>query len=285
MTTTDPAPYRTISVEPVTPLIGADVRGVDLSAPIPDEQFAEVRRAFMEHLVLFFRDQKPIAPADQLALGRRFGPLHIHPAAPHLDGHPGLFVIHTHRESKTNNGEAWHSDVSCDTEPPMATMLQLLVLPPCGGDTLFSNQYAAYDDLSPAMKKFVEGLAASHESEHIYRGRYADRGVNDAGRSFPKCEHPIVRTHPETGRRALFVNRIFTRRIVGLEPAESDALLRFLLEHAEKPDYQVRLRWRRNDVALWDNRCTQHMAIWDYWPHERKGHRVTIQGDKPYFIP
>jgi len=280
-----PVPYRTLRLEPVTPHIGADVYGIDLTQPTTAEQLAEIRRALNEHLVLFFREQKQLHPARQLEFGRLFGELHFHPAAPHLEGHPGLFVIHTHQGSKTNNGEAWHSDVSCDTEPPMGTMLQLQLLPPCGGDTLFSNQYAAYDELSIPLKRFLEGLTAWHESEHIYRGRYADRGVDDANRDFPKAAHPIVRTHPETGKRALFVNRIFTRRIEGLEPAESDALLAFLLSHAEKPDYQVRLRWRQNDVAFWDNRCTQHMAIWDYWPHERKGHRVTIQGDRPFFRP
>jgi taurine dioxygenase len=279
----DQVAYTAIDVRPVTPAIGADVHGVDLTRPLSEAQFSEIRRAFLNHLVLFFRDQQPLTPEQQIGFGRRFGELHIHPAAPHLEGHPEVFVIHTHKDSKFAAGEDWHSDVSCDLEPPLGTILQIHQLPPYGGDTLFANMYAAYDDLSPTMQEFLRGLSATHASEHFYRGRYADRGVDDAGRVYPSAEHPVIRTHPETGRPCLFVNRMFTTKINGVEPAESRALLDFLFRHIENPYYQVRLRWNRNDIAMWDNRCAQHQAIWDYWPQERKGHRVTVKGDRPFF--
>jgi taurine dioxygenase len=222
-----------------------------------------------------------MTPEQHVVFGKRFGPLHIHPAAPHLEGHPEVFVIHAHKDSKIANGEFWHSDVSCDTEPPLGSILQIHLLPPSGGDTLFASMYAAYDDLSPRMKQYLEGLNAVHESEHIYRGRYSDRGVSDAGKVYPTAVHPIIRTHVDTGRKSLFVNRTFTTRIEGLPEDESKAVLQFLFNHAESPWYQTRFSWRANDVAMWDNRCTQHMAIWDYWPNERKGNRVTVKGERP----
>ncbi|WP_417518460.1 taurine dioxygenase [Minwuia sp.] len=274
--------YRLIDVRPLEPALGAEIRGIDLGNGIADDAFAEVHRAFLEHQVIFFREQSELAPETQIAFARRFGDLHVHPAAPHLDGRPEVFVIHTHRESKVANGGGWHTDVSCDTEPPAATMLQIHTLPETGGDTLFASMYAAYDALSDPMKQMLQGLTAQHESEHVYRGRYSDRGVDDAGRVYPSATHPVVRTHPETGRKALYVNAGFTTRINELTSAESKNLLGFLFRHIESPFFQVRFRWSANDIALWDNRCLQHHALWDYWPHERKGHRVTIKGDRPY---
>jgi taurine dioxygenase len=150
---------------------------------------------------------------------------------------------------------------------------------------MFASMYAAYEALSPRMKEFVTGLTAMHESEHHYRGRYAERGVNDAGKVYPSAEHPLVCTHPETGRRYIFVNTTFTTHIRSIEPAESQTILAFLLRHIENPYFQVRFKWQVNDVAVWDNRCTQHIAIWDYWPHERSGHRVTIKGSAPTLLP
>jgi len=273
--------YQTIQVTPSTPVIGAEIRGADLTRPLPDEQWREVHDAFLRYSVVFFRDQNPMTPEQQIAFGRRFGELHIHPAAPHMPGYPEVFVIHAHKDSQIANGEFWHSDVSCDVEPPLGSILQIHTLPPSGGDTLFAGMYAAYNDLSPRMKAFLEGLSAVHESEHIYRGRYAERGVNDTGKAYPTAVHPIIRTHPETGRQSLFVNRTFTTKIEGLPEEESRAILQFLFQHAESPWYQTRFHWQQNDVAMWDNRCTQHMAIWDYWPNERKGNRVTVKGDRP----
>jgi taurine dioxygenase len=272
---------RTIQVTPFSPALGAEVRGIDLAHGLTDETCREVRSAFLRFGVLFFKEQSEIPPAVQVAIGKMFGELHLHPAAPQMPGFPELFVIHTQRDSKVANGEFWHSDVSCDEEPPLGTMLQIQVLPEIGGDTLFANMYAAYDALSGPMQQLLSGLTARHESEHVYRGRYSDRGVDDRGKSYPQAVHPVIRTHPETGRKAIFVNRTFTTRINELTGAESDAVLSLLFDHCEQIDFQIRFRWERNDVAFWDNRCVMHRAIWDYWPHERKGRRVTIKGDRP----
>lgn len=190
-------------------------------------------------------------------------------------------MIHTDESSLVANGAGWHTDVSCEEEPPAATMLQIHRLPELGGDTVWASAVAAYDALSAPLKELLLPLTAIHSSEHVYRGRYSNRGVDDTGRTYPHAEHPVVRRHPETGRPSLFVNRAFTTRIVGLSPHESDALLRFLFDHIEQHRFAVRHRWRQYDVAFWDNRSTQHLALWDYWPEERYGHRVTIAGDAP----
>jgi len=272
---------RKIQVTPFSPVLGGEVRGIDLANGLDEESYREVRSAFLQFGALFFKGQSEIPPAVQIAIGKMFGELHAHPAAPQMPGFPELFVIHTRRDSKVANGEFWHSDVSCDDEPPLGTMLQIHVLPDIGGDTLFANMYAAYDALSGPIKQMLAGLTALHESEHIYRGRYADRGVEDQGKVYPKATHPVIRTHPETGRKGIFVNRTFTTRINELSEAESDAVLTLLFDHCEQIDFQIRFRWERNDVAFWDNRCVMHRAVWDYWPNERKGRRVTIKGERP----
>jgi taurine dioxygenase len=271
-----------IEVDKLTPHVGAEIRGVDLRRPLDEPTFKAIHAALVDNGVVFFRDQH-LTPDQQKDFGRLFGELHVHPAAPSLlSGHPEILVIHADETSKHVAGENWHSDVSCDPEPPMGSILYMHELPPVGGDTLFASMYAAYDALSEPMKRFLEPLTAMHEGEHVYRGRY---GVDDAGRVFPKAEHPVIRTHPDSGRRALFVNGGFTTRIVGLARAESDALLQFLFRHLETPEFQCRFRWQVNSVAFWDNRCVQHHAMWDYYPQRRHGHRVTIRGDKPFFRP
>ena len=273
--------FKHIVAKPFAPNLGAEITGVDLSQTISEAEFSEIEAAFLAYQVLFFKDQKEIPPQVHIDLGKRFGPLHSHPAAPTMAGYPEIFEIHATRHSKVANGEFWHSDVSCDEEPPLGTMLQIHILPPCGGDTMFSNMYAAYDALSDAMKTFLDGLSATHASEHIYRGRYADRGQKDSDIAFPSASHPVVRTHPQTGRKALFVNRTFTTQINELSEEESSAVLKMLFEHAESIQFQIRFRWSKNDMAFWDNRCCMHRAIWDYWPEERKGRRVTIKGNRP----
>ncbi len=206
-----------IEINPTTPVIGADVSGANLADPDPEE-FQVLRRALTDHQVLFFRDQPALPPDAQIRFARQFGPLHAHPAAPAMEDHPEIFVIHAHKESRVANGNGWHTDVSCDECPPMATLLQLHLLPPAGGDTLFSSMCAAFESLSPALQDFLCTLTATHASEHIYRGRYSDRGVDDSGRVYPSAVHPVVRTHPDSGRRALFVNPSFTTRINELDP-------------------------------------------------------------------
>jgi taurine dioxygenase len=274
--------YASIQVDKLTPHAGAEIRGVDLSQPLDEPTFKEIHAALIDNGVIFFRDQH-LTPGQQKAFGRLFGELHMHPAAPReLPEHPEILVIHADENSKHVAGENWHSDVSCDLEPPLGSILYMHELPPVGGDTLFASMYAAYEALSEPMKRFLEPLTAMHEGEHVYRGRY---GVNDAGRVFPKAEHPVIRTHPVSGRKALFVNGGFTTRIKQLKRPESDALLQFLYRHVETPEFHCRFRWQVNSVAFWDNRCVQHHAMWDYFPQRRHGHRVTIKGDTPFYRP
>ena len=269
-----------ISVEPLTPAIGAEISGVDLRGPLDDDTYAEVRKALLAHGVIFFRDQS-IGHEQHLAFGRRFGELHIHPASPCVDGRPELMRVHTDAGSTRHNGHQWHSDVSCDEEPPMGSVLHLHTVPKYGGDTLFSSMYAAWDALSEPMQALLAPLEASHESAHLYDRLYGDETVRRRN-EWPSAVHPVVRTHPETGRKALFVNSIFTRRILGVTASESRALLEYLFEHVANPHFQCRFRWRRNSIAFWDNRCVQHHAMWDYYPETRSGTRVTVAGDRPY---
>lgn len=278
--TADPdRPYDSITVDKLTPVIGAEISGIDLAKPLSNTQLDEVHRALAENLVIFFREQH-ITPEQHLAFGRLFGELHVHPAAPNIDGHPELLKIYADKDSPRANGESWHSDVSCDPAPPLGSILHIKQCPPKGGDTLFANMYAAYESLSDRMKSYLDGLTALHDGEHVYRGTYANYGVMDKP-VYPRAEHPVVRTHPVTGRRALFVNSGFTTRLLGVPVDESDAMLRYLFEHAANPLFQCRFRWREQSMAFWDNRCVQHRAMWDYWPHTRSGARVTVKGDTP----
>lgn len=270
-----------IKIQKYSPNLGAIITGVDLSKEINEDQFKDIHKAFLDNQVLFFQNQNEILPEIHLKLGKLFGELHVHPAAPSMPGYPEIFEIHAHKNSKVANGEFWHSDVSCDIEPPLGTMLQLHILPETGGDTMFSDMYSAYNELSNKYKSLLDGLIAIHESEHLYSGRYEDRGVNKDNIKTPVANHPLIRTHPITGKKAIYVNRTFTTGIEGMNKNESSSILEFLFEHCEHVNFQIRYRWNKNDMAFWDNRCTMHRAIWDYWPNERKGRRVTIKGDKP----
>jgi taurine dioxygenase len=269
-----------ITVNPVTPVIGGEVQGLDLHEPPDAATFSRLSDALTEHQVLFFREQD-ISIEAQMALGAMFGELVAHPNDPGLEGHPEVMLIHADETSKRVAGESWHSDVSCEEEPPMGSILRIHTLPDTGGDTLFASMYAAYDALSEPMKRFLQGLTAVHDGAPYYHSVNRRIGRDDGGRSYPHAEHPVVRTHPVSGRKALFVNSMFTTQIVGLSAKESDALLGFLFEHIAQPQFQCRFRWRKNSMAFWDNRCVQHQAIWDYWPQTRSGYRVTIKGERP----
>jgi len=273
--------YETMEVRKVTPNIGAEIRGVDLAKGLSNQQFDAIHRALLENLVIFFREQT-IDVDQHKDFGRRFGKLHVHPAAPKgLEQHPEILVIKADENSKRVAGEEWHSDVSCDPEPPMGSILHLTTVPPDGGgDTMFANMYLAYETLSEPVRKLLEGLTAIHDGEHVFRGRY---GIKDAGKVFPRAEHPVIRTHPVTGRKLLFVNRGFTTRIVQLKRHESAAILEMLYRHIETPELHCRFKWETNSIAFWDNRCVQHHALWDYYPAKRYGHRVTICGDMPFY--
>ena len=268
-----------VKIEPMTGHIGAEIYGIDLREPLDDQSYATVRRALMEHLVVFFRDQE-LTPDQHVAIGQRFGELHIHPSAPCVDGRPELMKIHADGTSPFAEGTNWHTDVSCDAEPPMGSLLHLTTVPNVGGDTLFASMYAAYDALSDMMKEILDPMFAVHTGQ-VYVGRYEQIGGAQR-REYQVSEHPVIRTHPETGRKSLYVNGGFTKHIVGLKPTESKALLTFLLEHLANPEFQCRFKWRKNSLAFWDNRCVQHHATWDYFPQTRSGIRVTIKGDKPF---
>ncbi len=267
--------YESIQVTPSTPCIGAEISGVNLAQPLQDRQVAELRQAIADYQVIFFRDQA-LDFESQQRVGRYFGELMRHSGVAGLKEHPLIVAIHADADSKYVAGENWHSDLTCDAEPPMGSILYLHTVPEVGGDTLFSSMYAAYEALSERMKAYLEGLTAIHDGEHVYRPI-----TDDPSKRFPCSLHPVVRTHPVTGRRGLFVNRSYTTRINGVSKEESDAILSYLYAHCVNPNFQVRFRWRPHSVAFWDNRCTQHMAVWDYHPQVRSGYRVTVKGEKP----
>jgi len=265
-------------VNPIAGALGAEVAGVHLGQ-IDDDVFSEVRAAFVEHQVLFFRDQE-ITRDQHKAFARRFGTLQIHPYLQPLkdQGHPEFVVLQSD-EQHPYLAEAWHSDVTFVNEPPLGSVLRCVVAPEFGGDTMWASMYAAYEALSDRMKTYLEGLTAVHDGEH-YRGQYANYGIADKP-SYPRAEHPVVRTHPATGKKALYVNKGFTRRILGIPRDESDGMLRYIYEHMANPLFQCRFHWAENSIAFWDNRCVQHHAMWDYWPHTRSGNRVTVKGERP----
>lgn len=262
----------------VTPHCGAEVHDIDLSADLDVATIAEIERVLVNHGVVFFRDQH-LTRDQHRDLGKRFGALHIHPAAPAPKGYPEILLIHADEKRKGAAGGGWHSDVSCDLEPPAASMLYMKQMPTVGGDTLFSSMYAAYDALSDRMKQHLDGLTAVHGSDDVYQG--GGYRSEDQGRKNPQAEHPVVRRHPVTGRKALYVNSIFTKYIKGVPRKEGEALLRFLFEHVASPSFQCRFRWAVDSIAFWDNRCVQHYATDDYYPEVRRAERITIAGDRP----
>lgn len=268
--------YQVLDVRPMTKRIGAEIFGVDLNQPLGNQEVSELHDALMQHQVIFFRDQ-PLTHESHKRLGRYFGDLAGHSGVSGLPDHPDIVAIHADANSRFVAGENWHSDLSEDAEPPMGSILYMHTLPEEGGDTLWSSMYAAYDALSPAMKAFLDPLTAVHDSNHIYRELFPD-----VVKTYPRNTHPVVRTHPVTGRKCLFVSESKTTRINELSKAESKAVLAFLADHVKDPNFQVRFRWRPHSIAFWDNRCTQHFATWDYFPEVRSGFRVTIAGDKPY---
>lgn len=270
------APYRSLTVERLTPVIGAQISGIDLAQPLSAEQLAEVHRALLENHVLVFRDQH-LSVEQHKAFGRLFGKLRALPLED-IDGDdPELVVIRANAQSRYVAGEAWHTDGTADLEPSMGSMLYVKETPAigCGGDTLFANMHLALEMLSPAMQAFLESLSAIHDGELPWKGFTPPPGL-------PKTEHPVVVRHPETGRKTLFVNSGFTSHIVQLSAGESQTLLKMLFDLvAHEPILHCRVRWAPNTLVVWDNRCTQHHAVWDYFPHSRYGERVTVLGTRP----
>lgn len=288
--------YKTINVEPLTPVIGAEIRGVDLSRPLSPEQIVEIRDAHATYHVIYFRDQV-LSADDHKRFARLFGTLHVHPyhvksatpdhakpaadsTAPFPVSDPEILIVKADQKSKFVAGEGWHSDVTCDTEPPMGSMLYITKTPEIGGgDTLFASTIRAYEALSPMMKEILGGLTATHDGAKPYTGGY---GTAAPPGGWPKTVHPVVITVPWNGKKSLYVNRGFTTRINELDRAESDALLEMLWRHIEgHVACQCRVKWTPNMLVFWDNWSVQHHAVWDYYPYSRYGQRVSIVNGRP----
>ena len=284
--TAERKPYETIEVMQLSPTVGAEISGVDLSKDITDAQFVEIRRAIDENLAIVFRDQD-LTREQHKTFALRFGKsLHRHElAATRFQGagdfDPEFLSWKTGKESRFTAGDGWHPDVSCDPSPIAYSLLRVTKTPPLGGDTAFANMYLAYEFLSEPIKTLLDGLTAIHDGSLAWTAGYGAQP--DPGKSYPQTEHPVVATHPRTGRKFLYVNASFTSHIVQLTRKESDAILAFLTHHVESQlALQTRVHWRPNSLLIWDNWASQHHAIWDYYPEERWGDRVSVvTGEAP----
>ncbi|OYP33881.1 TauD/TfdA dioxygenase family protein [Rhodopirellula sp. MGV] len=280
--------YQHFQLQQIAGTLGAEVSGVDLSTQLSDDVIAEIRKALLDHLVLFFRDQN-LTPDSQIAFARRFGDLDQHDFVKGLPDHPKVIrVLREADETTMNFGGTWHCDVTHQECPAMGSVLYGVDVPPYGGDTLFANQYIAYETLSAGMQQLLDGLTAVHSA----RGPFSPTGraasywknmqVTPSEKAYEEVEHPAVRTHPETGRKLLFVNRTFTVRFKDMTERESAPLLQYLFEHASQEQFTCRFRWTKGAVAFWDNRAVLHHALGDYSGHRREMLRVAISGDRPY---
>ncbi|MCY3634897.1 MAG: TauD/TfdA family dioxygenase [bacterium] len=278
--------YRHLTVAPVGGCIGAEIGGVDLREDLADEAVAEIRRAWLDHLVVFFRDQ-PLTPAQFSAFARLIGTPGRYPFVPGMPDHPEIIEVKKLPHETVNFGGIWHSDTAYLEQPPMASMLLAREVPAAGGDTEFANMYAAFEALSDGLKGFLRGLRGVNSSaladvSKTREDRIADAAEAgyDAGEDY-EAVHPVVRTHPETGRQSLYVNVAHTARFEGMTEEESQPLLRFLFAHQSKPEFTCRFRWEAGSLALWDNRCAMHNPINDYHGQLRVMHRITFEGDVP----
>lgn len=291
MQTVIPEPYRTIELAPVAGALGAEIHGVDLADPLNDATVAEIRRALVDHQVIFFRDQS-LGPEQQVALTARFGAVARMPYIEALPGHPDIIAVLKEPEERNIStfGGTWHSDFSFLQEPPMGTLLYALEVPDHGGDTLWADMYGAYESLSEGLRRFLDPLVAIHSGAPYGRANAPaqDLAVSRSvrmSRGNPEAdaetEHPVVRLHPDSGRRALFVNPVYTLRFKGMTAEESRPLLEYLYAQATRPELTCRFRWRKHSLAFWDNRCTLHLAINDYDGRRRLLHRTTVAGERP----
>jgi taurine dioxygenase len=285
--------YRNIEVKPISGALGAEIHGVDLSGPLDNRTFSEIRQAFDENVVIFFRDQK-LTPEQHLAFGARFGAFDVHPFAAGLPEHPEVMPIIKEADDAVRSfGSGWHSDVTFYERPPLGSILYAIESPARGGDTLFASMYLAYDALSDGLKEMLDGMTANHSAADTYgKDSVAAQRIRDGSKSMKirvgddaqaTVEHPVIRTIPETGRKALFVNRTYTKNFKGWTREESQPLLEYLWNHAIRPEFTCRFRWRAGSIAFWDNRCTLHHAISDYDGQRREMHRVTVIGERPYY--
>ena len=279
--------YDRIEVHPVTGALGAEIAGVDLSETLDNETFSEIYDAFLDHLVLFFHNQE-LTPGQHKAFARRFGDLHVHPLTRSMPGHPEIVEVIKESEEHHNWGDGWHTDLPFLEEPPLGSVLYARDVPQFSGDTHFANMYLAYETLSDTMRGLLDGLKCVFKGGVANYSRFQGMtAIEDAGNFV--AAHPVVRTHPVTGRKALYLHRKNCHSLEGMSPKESAAILDFLHGHAENPDFSCRFHWRVNSIAMWDNRCTLHRVSADYFyserdfsPGRRHLQRVTLKGDRPF---
>ncbi len=274
-----------LDIRPVAGALGAEIDGVDLSEDLSDESVARIRRALLDHLVIFFRNQD-ITPEQHLAFAKRFGETVSYPLVTGLEGYPEIMSVVKLEHEKHNFGGLWHSDTTYLEKPPMGSILVARELPPYGGDTEFANMYMAYETLSDGLKKLLgplNGVSVSNTAmaQQTRQARVDDQ-TNTTELKVLTAIHPVIRTHPETGRKALYVNGAHTVRIEGMSEEESAPLLKYLFEHQTRPEFTCRFRWQPGSIAFWDNRATQHNPINDYHGFKRVMHRITLAGDEPY---
>ena len=262
--------------------LGAEIEGVDLRGPLSKELAAELRAAWLEHLVVFFRGQD-LSLAQFMAFAEKFGEPVEYPMVQGLEGYPKIIEVKKLEHERVNFGGIWHTDTAYLERPPMASMLLAREVPPFGGDTLFASMYAAYEALSPGMKKLLEGLKAVNSSEKADASRTREDRLKTSRKSSDRfeAEHPVVRTHPETGKKALYVNVGHTVRFAGWTEPESAQLLGYLFQHQIRPEFTCRFSWQPGSIAFWDNRCAQHNPVNDYHGYRRVMHRITLAGDRP----
>ncbi len=282
--------FASIKVRPLSGALGAEISGVDLARPLGNSLFAEIHRAFMRYQVIFFRDQV-LTQEQHMEFSARFGALQVIPFVKGMDEHPEIIAVVKEAEERHtyNFGGKWHSDLSFQEAPPLGSALYARDVPDFGGDTMWCNMYGAYEHLSPGLRRLLDGLTAVHSARRSYgpQGQFRNDDIKsmsivNSTAALSETEHPVVRTHPETGRKCLFVNPVYTIRFKDMTEEESRPLLRFLQEQAVQPENTCRFRWTRGTLALWDNRCTQHLALNDYDGQRREMNRTTITGDRPY---
>ena len=276
--------YRHFEAVPVSPAIGVELRGIDLSQELDDEAIGEIRQALLDHLVIFFRDQS-LTPARQIAFARRFAEISFYPFVTGLADYPEIVEVRKEPEEKTNFGGLWHTDTSYLKIPPLGSLLYALEVPPSGGDTLFANMYMAYEALSPTMKELLEDLRGVNSAERASAASTREDRIRDnpkdAEAIVTTASHPLVRTHPETGRKALYCSDAHTMHIEGMSVEESRPILQYLYRQQQRPEFSCRFQWTPGALAFWDNRAAQHNALNDYHGHRRIMHRVTLAGDVP----
>jgi taurine dioxygenase len=277
------SPYETIEVRPVGGALGAEIHGVDLSTDLPDRQFSEIREVFRDNGVIFFRDQK-LTPEQHIAFAERWAPITINRFFTNVEGHPKIALVLKEPDQKKNIGGGWHTDHTYDIEPAMGSILYAHEVPQSGGDTMFASMYAAYETLSDGLKQTLNGLRARHSSRHIFGSARAERKDDTVGRiknpelAKQDAVHPVVITHPLSGRKSLYVNPTFTLGFEGWTDAESKPLLDYLYAHASQPSFTCQFHWQPGSIAFWDNRATWHLAVNDYQGQRRLMHRITVEG-------